>query len=110
MSRNGFTLVEVIVALMLLSATGAMLTRTIVTAQQAARRFDALREAQRIAEEAVESTLAGGAAPTLPHGSRWQRAVATRVEGPHLLRTTVAVQHRDDPSLALQLEALRWVP
>jgi len=110
MNPRGFTLVEVIVAMSLVVTTGAMLTRSIVVVQRSAGVVDAAREAQRLAHEGIEHLRAGHPVPALPAGSRWQRSAVVRADGPGLLRLTVEVEHREDPSLRERLEALAWQP
>lgn len=110
MNRRGFTLIEVIVAMVLLSATSAMLTRTVIASQRAAHGLAALREAQRLAEAALETTRAGHAVPELPAGSFWRRSVSVTPAASGLRRMTVAVEHREDAALSVHLEGLRWIP
>lgn len=106
MRQRGFTLIEVIVAMALLAASSSMLTRSIVAAVRSGHTFTALREAQRLADEAIERVQAGHAVPALPTDSVWRRRIEIAPEGLHLHRVIVTVEHRHAAERSLRLEAL----
>lgn len=110
MNRCGFTLPEVLVAVLVLAIAGASLTRTFATAGQAAVLFDRQRRAEFLAIEAIEAASAGQAVAPLPAASPWHRTVSVTAPSPQLRRTAVEVVHRQDARIAVRLEALTWVP
>lgn len=106
MKQRGFTLIEVIVAMALLAASSAMLTRSIVAAIRSGHTFASLRAAQHLADDAIERVQAGHPVPALPTDSAWQRRIEIVPEGPHLRRVAVTVEHRHDADRSVRLEAL----
>jgi prepilin-type N-terminal cleavage/methylation domain-containing protein len=110
MNRGGFTVLEVLVAMLVLAVAGASLTRTFATAGQAAVLFDRQRRAEFLAVEAIEAATAGQAVAPLPATSPWERTVAIATLTPQLRHTTVEVVHRQDARITVRLEALTWVP
>jgi len=110
MTRRGFSLLEVIVAMLVLSLAGAALTRTIVAANRAGIVIDRLRQAEQIAGQALEQARAGHVVAALPAGTPWERQVDAIQTTPRLWRLSVEVAHRTDSRISIRLETLAWKP
>ena len=109
-SRRGFSLLEVLVAIVVVTAAGAALTRTFTAASRAAVLFDRLRRAEIVAIEGIEVALAGNTVEPFAASEPWERSVAVAVLRPRLHRVTVDVRHRADPRVVVELQAMMYVP
>ena len=110
MNRRGFTLLEVTVALLVLSVAGAALTRTFTAVADTAVLVDRRQRAEVLAAEAMEAALAGHADAAGSDLQDWERDVSTSRPSPHLRGARVEVRHRTDRRIQVRIEGLAWVP
>jgi len=94
----GFSLVEVLVALVLLSFASLAVTSTLLTAQRSQRVAVRWGEAVQLAAEGVEQLRAGQALMSLPAGGRFRRRgrVVADAGRPGVATVEVEVAWEDD--------------
>ena len=106
----GFGLVELLVALTLLSTIALALTSTIVTCHQARNRNERWMRATTLAAEGLEQLRAGQALSTIPQPTIFARRGNNQGLGglPGLRRIDVSVSWNDGQDQTLQLSALAY--
>ena len=105
--ERGFTLVEMLVAMLLLSTIALAVTTTLVSAQQARARSERWMQASQLATEGLERLRAGGAAvPPAPAG--YQRTASVALWNGHagLYRLEVTVSWDDGSTHRVQFVTL----
>jgi prepilin-type N-terminal cleavage/methylation domain-containing protein len=106
--RNGFTLVEVLIALLLLSATALALTQTLLGTQHTRAVGEKWMHATQLAVEGIERFRAGHALGAVPPNGGFERSGdVTPWDGhPGLYRLEVTVSWNDGEPRRLQLITL----
>jgi len=104
----GFSLVEVMVATLLLSAIALAVTQTLVHALQVRARSERWMQATQLATEGIEQLRAGHSLRALPPGSGFDRSGTTAAWSGHpgLQRIDVSVSWNDGAPHTLQLTTL----
>jgi prepilin-type N-terminal cleavage/methylation domain-containing protein len=105
--QNGFTLIEVLIAVVLLSTCGLALARTLVSAQQAQRTSEHWMTAVQLAAEGVEQLRQGRGIDPAPVGTGFERSGQEVSAGPEqLCRLEVTVSWMDREPRRFRLATL----
>lgn len=104
----GFSLVEVMVATLLLSTIALALTQTLVNALQVRARSERWMQAMQLATEGMEQLRAGHALRSLPAGFGFTRSGTTAVWSGHpgVQRLDVTVSWNDSEPHTFKLTTL----
>jgi prepilin-type N-terminal cleavage/methylation domain-containing protein len=104
----GFSLVEVMVATLLLSTIALAVTQTLVNALQVRTRSERRLRAVQLATEGIEQLRAGHSLRSLPAGSGFTRSGATTAWSGHpgVQRLDVTVSWNDGEPHTFQLTTL----
>jgi prepilin-type N-terminal cleavage/methylation domain-containing protein len=104
----GFSLVEVMVATLLVSAIALAVTQTLVNALQVRARSERWMQATQLATEGIEQLRAGHSLRSLPAGSAFERSgTAVAWAGrPGVQRLDVTVSWNDGEPRTFQLATL----
>ncbi len=104
----GFSLVEVMVATLLLSAIALAVTQTLVNALQVRARSERWMQATLLAAEGIEQLRAGHALRSLPAGLGFERSgtIAAWSGHPGVQRLDVTVSWNDGAPHTFQLTTL----
>ena len=107
-TQAGFSLVEVMVATLLLSAIALAVTQTLVNALQVRARSERWMQAMQLATEGIEQLRAGHSLRSLPAGSGFERTSTTVAWGgrPGVQRLDVTIAWNDGERRTFQLTTL----
>jgi prepilin-type N-terminal cleavage/methylation domain-containing protein len=107
-TQAGFSLVEVMVATLLLSAIALAVTQTLVNALQVRARSERWMQATQLAAEGIEQLRAGHSLRSLPAGSGFERSGITATWGgcAGVQRLDVTISWNDGEPRTFQLTTL----